>query len=425
MALAETIDSSRLFRGVRTGRINRKTVLFLASIVFVIAPKIDLITIFGGSGIRIEDSVLYVTLPFLFWRYRTQMAPIPSYVWAFWIFMGASVLSAVLNYGELGPRGLVYIARQIQYFLWFLIGVQFAPRVPEQLFRKAFGFIAVVLLLWWAAEATHLIPKIGRFTGAGQRATVNTSGPYETAVLVVFVALLAPRTWQKIGMVAILLATQSRITLVATVFVWLKARPGRNLVLSVPLVVIAALALAYMPSAVSNSRVVQTQSISAMFSELQSRLEFAPQIQSLEQYWSYDLKANVDYQGSDPSFQVRAFKWSMIVKSLGSNTLHLLFGWGPGAWGLAVDGHYVRFLGEGGLVGFFTAMIYFGTSLFARDTVPVYRLAFLTMAVTSLFIDAATSSKVMSVLWLIAGYFHGRTWFLARQSAPRGTEPLR
>jgi len=269
------------------------------------------------------------------------------------------------------------------------------------------------LFFWLIGESTGLIPKIGRFAGVTERATLNTSGPYETAILVAIVYVVAPRVWHRIAMIIILLSTQSRIAIVAMPIVWHQMRPGRNILILAMVIPTAILLLALSDGSIigQDSRFSQTQSVSNMIGDLQASYLAVPQISSIAEYRElvFDgLRDNVDYGVGDASFQVRAFKWAIILKSLGFSTVHFLFGWGPSAWGLAVDGHFVRFLGEGGIVGFLCAIFFFATALFAQDSPKPFRLGFIAMAVSCIFIDAATSSKVMSVLWLIAGYYHSR-----------------
>ncbi|MBU0642354.1 MAG: hypothetical protein KJ699_02645 [Alphaproteobacteria bacterium] len=391
------------------GRINRSTMLFYLTIAFILAPKINIVS-FGDSGLRVEDFVLFTALPVLFWRYKGRAHPFPLYVWAFFMFIAASFMSATLNLTEVGLTGLIFTGRQVQYFLWFLIAAEFAPFISEERFRRAFGGIALVLLLWWVGEATHLLPKIGRFAVVDERITLNTSGPYETAILAVLILILAPKKWQKIAMVGVLIATQSRITLMASLVVWQVARPGRNTLALLLLAPVGILLLSIGSLDLSESRFTQTQSIPSMISDIVQRVNEVPVITSLSEFRALvvdGLNENVDFTNGDASFQVRAFKWALIVKSLGADTMHFIFGWGPGAWGLAVDGHYVRFLGEGGIIGLMSALFFFGTSLSSRDAPRPYRLGFLVMALSCVFIDAAVASKVSSTLWIIAGYFHG------------------
>ncbi|PTQ66227.1 hypothetical protein [Celeribacter persicus] len=405
--------------------INRSTMLFYLTIAFIIAPKVNIIS-FGASGFRVEDFVLFAALPVLFWRYKGRAHEFPIFVHAFFIFIAASFLSAVLNLSEVGLTGLVFTGRLVQYFLWFLIAAEFAPFISEERFRRAFGVIALILLFWWFGEATHLLPKIGRFAVVDSRITLNTSGPYETAILAVLIIIVAPKKWQKIAMSGVLIATQSRITIVAALVVWQVSRPGRNTLALLLLAPVAILFLTIGSLDLSDSRFNQTQSISSMASDLVQRFEDVPQINSLTEYRAMvddGLRQNVDFRSGDSSFQVRAYKWALIIKSLGASTTHFIFGWGPGAWGLAVDGHYVRFLGEGGIIGLMAALFFFGTSLLSRDAPRPYRLGFLAMALSCVFIDAATSSKVSSTLWIIAGYFHGLRLHLQRMPNLQDKEP--
>lgn len=400
----------------RTGRVNRANLLLILSTLFILAPKVDLIKI-GSSGLRFEDFVFLAILPVLIWKYRPLRIKTASFLRIYLLFILSSFLSALLNMGELGPIGIVFVVRQLQYVVWFLVGMQFARFISEKSLRKCFGFIALTLTFWYIGETAGVIPKIGRFVGAAGRATLNTSGPYETAILVVIVFIMAPRVWHRVAMFIVLLATQSRITTAAFFVVWYQMRPSRNTLILAAAIPLGLLFFTILPNPIKNedSRFAETQSFSSMITDLENRYRYVPQIGSLAEYRSYaveGLRDNVDYRIGDPSFQIRVFKWSLIVKSLGGSASHFLFGWGPGAWGLAVDGHFVRFLGEGGVVGFGLAMLFFACALFAPDAPKPFRLGFMTMALSCLFIDAATSSKVMSTLWLIAGFYHCRNALL-------------
>ena len=398
----------RVSLDLSTGRIHRSSLLLIFSVLFILAPKINIVSVF-----RVEDLVYLSILPILIWRYQKNLAPLPSFVMAYFAFIASSLISTVLNLDEVGPISFIYVARQLQYFVWFLVGIQIAAFISEKTFRKSFGFVAAILLLWLIGESLGIIPRIGRFIGASGRATLNTSGPFETAILVAIIFVVAPRIWHKLSMIIILLATQSRITTAAMFVVWHQMRPSRNtLILAFGAPFLILLFSLFGPNLFGgDSRFSQTQTVSSMLEDVQARYRYVPKISSLQEYRSLTidgLRENVDYSVGDASFQIRAFKWALIIKSLGDSTTHFLFGWGPGAWGLAVDGHFIRFLGEGGVIGFILAMLFFATALFAQDSPKLFRPAFIAMALSCLFIDAATSSKVMSTLWLIAGYYHSR-----------------
>lgn len=405
----------------KLGAFSRPSILFFLTILFILAPKVDVVSL-GAAALRVEDLVVLITIPFLLNGYRKRLAPPPSYVLAFFAFIAVSFISAIFNFQETGVVGFVYVARYFQYFIWFLIAAQFAPYISETRFRAAFGFIAIVLLLWWAGEASGIIPKIGRFSGVSNRITLNTSGPYETAILAILIYLNVPKLWQKIAMVGLLIATQSRITIASFAAIFIVERPGRNLLVAALMAPLAFVAIQVGSGFLSESRLASTQSPASMISEIYSRIETAPVIESLEEYRVLavkNLNVSVDRSVGDASFKIRTFKWALIVKSVFGNFEHLPFGWGPGAWGLAVDGHYVRFLGETGVIGFIAAMVFFTLSLFSKDAPKPYKLGFFAMALSCVFIDAATSSKVSSTLWIVAAFYYTRQHLLDKQYAQR------
>lgn len=386
--------------------VSRSFVLLLFVSAFILAPKINVVSV-----LRVEDFVFLLTLPFLAWRYAPNRTFAPNVLNWYLAYLGVALLSALASFGNLGVFGLINVARQLQYLIWFLVGAQMATAIPEEKFERALSIVAGILILWWFGEASGIIPKIGKFTGAGSRVTLNTSGPYEISVVVVFLMLFVRNKILLVGLLGILLATQSRITLVAALVAYMVYRPRHALVYGFPVGVLVSVVLLANPEFILNSRLTETMSPAEMWFAFAEHFRAAPVLHDLPEYryYAYDSLWQQVGNTSDVSFEIRIIRWSLIIKSLSADYLHTILGWGPGAWGAAVDGHFIRFLGEVGLVGFIFIAVFMGLSVSSSEVPFEYRLAMVVLIVCSLFIDVMTSSKIMSFLWVILGYGYARS----------------
>lgn len=385
--------------------ISRSTLLFYFLLLFIISPKITAFHI-GNIEVRFEDLILLPTLILLIWNYRKNLHSYPLFIKVYFFYIFISILSASLNLNENGTISYVYIIRQMQYLIWFYVGAQMAQSLNDKNFRKGLSIVSAILILWAVGEILNIIPKIGKFTGAEERITVNTSGPYEISVLVVIIFLVINSKFLRAGLLGILLASQSRISIFASLVVFTFAQSHRTFLFLIPLIFILTLLAPTFLSLVENTRIAETESALTMVTSIRDSFESAPVVTPSTYKSSYfeDFQA-MDNTG-DVSFKIRAYRWSLIVKSLSESPLHLLFGWGPAAFGNAVDGHYVRFLGETGIIGLISAVFFFLTSIFSKRSPLEFRYAIALIAITALFIDTATSSKLMSISWAIGGYYY-------------------
>lgn len=384
---------------------SRSSMLLFCMALFLLAPKIDVVSV-----LRVEDFVFLAVLPVLAWRYAPSRTMPPKVLYWYIAYLLLASFSALLNYSNLGMFGFLNVLRQMQYAVWFVVGAQMAAAIPEERFKRVMAIVAGALILWWLGEASGAIPKIGKFTGATGRVTLNTSGPYEISVVVVFLMLLVRKKILLLGLLGILLASQSRITLAAAVFTFLVFRPRQALIFGLPLAVILAVVLMINPEILSSSRLAETMSPLQMWRGFISQFQTAPLIVELPDYrhYAYDTIWAQVRDASDVSFEIRLVRWTLIIKSLSGDLFHLLFGWGPGAWGAAVDSHLIRFSGEVGVIGLFIIATFMGMSTVSSTVPKEFRAAMLVLIICSLFIDVMTSSKIMSLLWMMLGYLYVR-----------------
>jgi hypothetical protein len=107
-------------------------------------------------------------------------------------------------------------------------------------------------------------------------------------------------------------------------------------------------------------------------------------------------------EGVDLSWYARGFKWAHVVRIMFSASWTTwIFGLGPGALGPALDGGWLRLIGETGLVGT-VAFIFMMSKISSLSQ--ACSMVVLALAVNMLMIDSQNAYKVMAFLFLIAGY---------------------
>jgi len=115
------------------------------------------------------------------------------------------------------------------------------------------------------------------------------------------------------------------------------------------------------------------------------------------------------YAGTDLSYSMRMSKWFNYLDGLFHNPV---FGLGLSTTGEAVDGNYIRYLAESGLLGFTLWSILILTILKSskhlakRNLLEGYLvyLATIGLLIMALFIDVFEASKVAMFFWFIIGW---------------------
>jgi len=385
-------------------------ILFLLFLVYVLAPKIDLISA-SGSGIRPED--LVAALAFGIYLAKPHKTPLtmPKHVRVYLIFIAMGLFSALVNLPQEGPVGIVFAIRLFEYMIWFFVVYEACQTVSPRTVRTSFLVVSTVLVIWGGLETAGVLSKIGKFTGAAERLTINTSGPFETSVMLAMIAYAAQQIVVTPAMTLMVILTQSRITLVAILAALLALRPGRGLVIA-GIGLFAAVVLAGpLMSVLGESRLAKSATPLTMVKLLATEWERVPQVDNPQYFRERFLGGDtvIRYIGNtkgDVSFKFRAVRWPLVVKSTLFSPLHVFVGWAPGAWGAALDSYYVRVFGEVGLIGTWIFVCWLLS--FIRDTKRggISRFSIYTMIIVAVFIDIFTSSKVMPILWAFAALDH-------------------
>lgn len=387
--------------------------------LYVLAPKIDLYAI-GAAAIRPEDLISAFAF-FIYIVTARRRLSIPIYARAYLIFIGFGLLAAVINIAQGGLVGIVYGLRLAQYMTWFFIIYEAAPRLSTRALRTALLLVCSVFIIWGGAEYFGVIGRIGKFAGASQRLTINTSGPFETSAMLAMLAYAAPALWLTPFMIVLIFLTQARVTLLGILVSFAAARPGRTMAIGFAGAVVATVAAQPLYTAISKSRLGESETPLAMGSLLKYTWKRVPTVPRPSYYRERFLNGILIYRympntRGDLSFKYRAVRWPIIIKSTAATWVTLFVGWGPGAWSNAVDGYYVRVFGETGLIGVVLFLGWIVVSLRALKQRSIGKFSLVMLAVAALFIDIFSSSKVMPILWAFLALEHAGHPFAFRQA---------
>ncbi len=407
------------------------SVLLGLFVAYLSSPKIDLFQV-GDASVRPEDIISLVAGLLLAagWLEGSRVANPGPVARAYLPFLAASVVTSLLAFRTGSATLLLFGIRPLQYFLWAFVGAEVGRSVEWTKIQKYLRRSITLIVTWGLLEWLGLIPKVGRFASESSRISINTSGPFEASVVAAFLLSIASSRRLQALLVLILLLTQARSTLVAIPIAWglirLRQRGGFSIVGPI----VAILLLWATASQFAPSRLADTPSPATMVEISRQRWDEVQPVESLDEY-----KLESDFRGrlADKvnfdeylSFDIRAVRWSIVLKSTTADVEGLFFGWGPGAFGLALDNSYVRIFGESGLLGA-TLFAYFLAQAFRRQnsySAGFYLACILTFV--GLLIDIFFSSRAMPLFWLIVGIEHTTARSLAWWHHPgRTTNPSR
>lgn len=385
-------------------------ILYLFSL-FLLLPKIDLFE-FGGSSVRPEDIVWLIAIfSFVLFRIKNISFKLPDYFHIFIVYILLCVFSLVINSRDSGWGGVYFILRQIQYATWGMMAIVVSNKIPRDEFRKHLEVLAIIFVIWGGLEWLGLVGKVGKFSTVRDRISINTSGPFETSVVLAVLAFSVRGTFLKISLGLMLWFTQARITIIASIMAILY-RSSRSL-LGIGIATLILLASIFLAGGqISSSRFSDSLSPLRMVHIMNVMWQSAPVVRSRGEFLDaagYTSKYIDRYNGQlavvrgDLSFQIRAYRWALIGKFLLNNPLQMIIGCSPGYFGVAVDSNLIRLIAESGILGSITYLFFiFSFWNFPRDTLT--RQISIVMLITAIFIDIFWSSKVMTMLWFISSW---------------------
>jgi hypothetical protein len=386
----------------------------------------------GEAGLRIDDLLILVAFLILMFRGDFRRIPRSEALRIYLIFLLINFFSAAWN-AMMGRVQFLYATlftiRLVEYLVFYYLGYALVES-GIQVWRglKIYFYVLCVVV---ALQSLDLIPVVSLFNAV--RASGNTNGPYELAVVAAFfLCYFGYQERQRLSAVAafvLMLLTASRITFVGTVmgFVWRTVTRSkaklRVLAVALAMLLVAWGGMALFQSTPNTDEDAESlgnrlQSSSSLFSldEVSVLWDAVPTYRRAEDYFHgafLDAIVFGTLSEKDPSGMVRVYRWATLVKTTVSHMDSIVIGLGPSFGSVAVDGYYVRLFAEGGLAGLLMFLFCIRALIKPQAGVSTaFREFVIIVVVTAFFIDIFTSYKTMILLWL----WHGMNEYHSSES---------
>jgi len=383
--------------------------LELAGISLLFIPKVNIVQFKGETaGLRIDDVLLALIgawigiFSFANLRYRVKAIEVRIFIFTLFSFF-----AWLCNGGS-----IFYVVRTCEYFIFFYIGIEAVKLFKlKTLIMSLLSVNAIVMVL-------QSLSLIGGFTvygwweDVGYRVVGLTAGPWEIGLLInlCLCALLFPLQnfiTKKTALLLfilgayLLLLAGGRMPLIAhgIIFLCYLLRYFYKRVLSSSILIgLGVCAAMFLLS--SNDLVVERsrstfnwENINALTNAYAALDVTDPERLDMSSYFSGQ---------TDPSWIIRVSKWCFAIKYfVASGPLAWLFGTGPGRYGSALDGGFLRLLTEHGVLGLivFCSVLH----LFARQNAMML-MCVVAFAINLIFLDVHITYKVMALLFFLYGY---------------------
>jgi hypothetical protein len=380
--------------------------------VLLFLPKINLIGLGDETaGIRFDDVVLLLVAVFLLSAWTTKLdfiiEPFPAMVFA---TVAAFCTSNLLN---IGHSSFLYSLRFVEYLIFYWSGKALVRA------HVSFGFYVKFLL---AINCIFILLQfagiVGGFSASGYESAqyrpfgISANHPAEMGALLnlLFAAFTfgekTPRRfWYWCGLLTVcVFMTASRSALfvhclLTLVYVYRNSKNRTNFVLRATAilgVLISVLALVPNLATERLTDLLTWQNVEVLRSVYDS-------IPVEKQYTSFAEGGTSDEapEGVDVSLFMRGYKWIQATKVIVTAPwIVWIFGLGPGAFGPALDGGWLRLMGETGIVG---TLAFIGLLRKASRLGTACAMAVLALAVNMVMIDSHIAYKVMAFLFFLVG----------------------
>lgn len=399
---------------------NTSTLLIGVYALYLIGPKIDIIPI-EGSAIRISDLLVLIALGFTLHAQSAKLY-ISKTITIYYVFLLSQLVSYLINFELLKISGLLFIIRLFEYSIWFYVAQCLSISSKHIDFRNFSSRLILLLAIWSFLEWFELVPKFGKFTNVSSRVSVNTSGPFEFAALIAMLIMVSNQNISRmLGSISLLL-TQSRITIFAFLVNSVWAFRNKIFLYIVALSTITILALfqisdmSDVTSQLSGSRFSLLFYNDEAFNLASNFFSNAPTISSSQEYFDLTHVGSGVKFGTltDVSLEMRLIRWSIVISTVFSSVSSALFGLGPSFWGVALDGNYIRIVGEQGILGLVIFIVFLVSTHSEHRRSTIFKSFLIILSITALFVDIFVTDKVMSLFWFVHGILFGQQYLKSR-----------
>lgn len=417
-----------------------KTYILITLLYVILVPKISIMSVPGTYvGIRGEDLLIFLFLA----AFLIKRALSPSFkinkdfkkINKLFLFYAVACLLSVCYGIYLGfinnpLLGFMFLFRKIEYFIFIFLGyIYFTDNKNTKKFIKAIDVSVVILLIIGIFQKFGIIGAyaLGRYDPDSSDRIMSTfSGAYEYSSFLVMITpiyIYRMKANKKLALFYVIflaiigysvLITEARIALVAfsamiAISIWKMIKSN-----AIKLVIIFyAIGLTFVGGALAQNI---SASGSVEYLERFSTIDIGPMID--ETKYAYNVRdyktflvtgPQIYFAGSDLSYSMRMSKWLNYIDGVQHNPI---FGLGLSTTGEAVDGNYIRYLAESGLLGFslwlmlILTVLKVGKKVMKKDSLEGYLLysATIGLLMIAVFIDVFEASKVAMLFWFIVGW---------------------
>jgi hypothetical protein len=392
----------------------RRTIIVLG-VAMLFMPKMNLVSIAGESaGIRVDDVLLVVIFALLIAGGMLARKPTMNRIESItFILIGYMLLSNLINLQLFGRSSLLYSLRYFEYFMFFYIGRYFRD-AGHSVVRLLYALLFVNASLMLLQD----LGVVGGFASAGFSPDVAgrpiglTGGPWEIGAILNFSLAIFLFDGKRAGGVTsrlpviactsvLIVMTGARIPALAHIllisyYLYLHA-PNKTYFLGSAAFIggLLLFAILWIPNPLTerSENIFSTANIE-LFQEQYSKSLPDEQFQGFSQTYVVE-------EDTDLSWLIRVARWAIAIKTWTNSRLTWLVGVGPGNWGPALDGGWLRVMSEWGLLGLAIFLVFlYRIAQISRATFALV----VALAINMLFIDIHIAYKAMSLFFFLSGY---------------------
>ena len=399
-----------LLAEIKNNKINLSNFICYFGIFLLFIPKINFISFKGQSaGVRIDDIVILLIAVVIFTNYlykKNKKFSKSELIFYFLILI--SLFSNIFNILLYKQSNFLYSFRNAEYFVFFYIG--YLSKNIVSLTRLSYGYIIVstVVIVLQMLGLLGGFRSEGYFSDVSSRAVGLTGGPWEVGVILMFaLSIIIYSTSRYIYKVLItivvfilLLLTGARLPTLSffiVIGIWAYST-SKNKFILISLILIIIPFFGLLLSLVDNP-VLERSSNLLSYSNIEQFLNYYNTIKVDSVFVDFpDMPID---ETSDMSWLFRVSKWSYAIKYWLTSNIGYLIGLGPGIWGIALDGGWVRMLTENGLIGIGIYISYLKEIMNIHITL---KMLVIVLVINMFMIDIYMAYKCMAFFFFTIGY---------------------